>query len=128
MTNTSLKFDDQFEDAICMGDKIQTVRQQAHCKVGDSVDLTTSDGELIQTVTVQSIEKVSINAVEMQLGGIQLFSHLYARDQDEPTDNEFAQACGFSCFSEMVGCVKDTYEIPFQGVVIRWDDYSWQRD
>ena len=56
----------------------------------------------------------------MELDGRELPSHIYSRDQIEPTDNEFAEADGFKGFMDMAEWFAKTHGLPFKGVVIEW--------
>lgn len=125
----ALNFQPQFADAVEDREKCQTVRAprkdgRPHCKRGDTLKLytgmRTKKCRLLRTATVTRVVPVRIEATEMFLGGQRLPSIIYARDQLEPTDNEFAEADGFPGFMAMSAWFEKTHGLPFDGVVIYW--------
>lgn len=127
----ALNFKKQFAEDVEFGSKRQTVRAprkdgRAHCKQGDIVKLytgmRTKDCRLLGEAKVTRTEPVRIEATCMYLGGRPLPSAIYSRDQLEITDNEFAEADGFSGFTEMANWFDAVHGLPFEGTVIYWDE------
>lgn len=126
----ALNFKSQFADDVFYGHKRQTVRAprkdgRAHCKVGDQLKLytgmRTKACRLLGEATVMRIATVRIEAVEMFINGRRLPSAIYDRDCEQ-TDNEFAEADGFTGFTEMADWFCQVHGLPFEGVVIYWDE------
>ncbi|TCT34617.1 hypothetical protein [Martelella mediterranea] len=127
----ALNVQERFADDVEFGIKLQTVRAprkdgRAHCKVGDTLKLytgmRTKKCRLLRTATVTGIASVRIEGTSMQVNGHYLPSAIYDRDQVEITDNEFAEADGFKSFMEMADWFAENHGLPFEGVVIYWDE------
>lgn len=127
----ALNFKKEFARAVETGEKRQTVRAhrkdgRPHCKQGDTIKLytgmRTKSCRLLAEATVLSIKPVRIEATEMWLDGQRLHASIFSRDQFDPTDNEFAQADGFTSFMDLSDWFRQVHGLPFEGVVIRWDE------
>lgn len=127
----ALNFKKQFAQDVEFGVKRQSVRAprkdgRPHCKVGDTLKLytgmRTKECRLLGEATVQQIAKVRIEGTEMFLDGKRLYSTLHSRDQFGQTDNEFAEADGFGSFMDMADWFQEVHGLPFEGVVIFWDE------
>src|SRR3989339_905900 len=127
----ALGFKKEFAEAVENGEKRQTVRAlrkdgRSHCKAGDTIKLytgmRTTSCRLLGTAIVTNACAVKIMDTGMELGGRLLPSVIYARDQHELTDNEFAQADGFDSFSDMTEWFTKNHGLPFEGVVIQWGE------
>lgn len=125
----ALNFNTQFALAVETGTKSQTIRAhrkdgRPHCKVGDTIKLytgmRTKSCRVLRTARVTRIDTITINAIDMQLNGRQIFSNLDSRDADL-TDNEFAKNDGFNSFTDMAAWFERTHGLPFSGVVIYWE-------
>lgn len=128
----ALNFKAQFAEVVEYGNKRQSVRAERkdgreHAKVGDRLKLYTGMGtkscRLLGTATVTSIKRIRIEACEMFIEGRRLPSAIYDR-HCEQTDNEFAEADGFPSFMDMADWFRDVHGLPFEGVVIYWDEPS----
>ena len=126
----AINFKKQFADDVECGHKRQTVRAprkdgRAHAKVGDRLKLytgmRTKGCRLLGEATVARIATIWMDAVSMKLNGQHVFSTLHSRD-DPITDNEFAKADGFEGFTEMADWFGDVHGLPFEGVVIYWNE------
>lgn len=126
----AINFKAQFADDVEWGHKRQTVRAHRkdgrdHAKVGDRLKLytgmRTKSCRLLGTAKVTRIDTIWMDAVSMKLNGKHVFSTLHSRD-DPPTDNEFAQADGFDGFTQMANWFEDVHGLPFEGVVIHWNE------
>ncbi|MAU21066.1 MAG: hypothetical protein CMH13_11100 [Martelella sp.] len=126
----ALNFQRRFAEDVEYGIKRQSVRARRkdgrpHCKVGDELKLytgmRTKTCRLLGRATVIRLAPVRIEGTCMYLDGRPLLSAIYDRDQIEQTDNEFAQADGFKGFMDMAAWFDDTHGLPFEGVVIYWD-------
>jgi len=127
----ALNFRKEFAGAVESGEKRQTVRAirkdgRPHAKVGDTIKLytgmRTKSCRLLAQATVSRIDSIRIEPTEMFLSGTRLLSAIFSRDQIGFTDNEFAQSDGFSSFMDMADWFDDVHGLPFEGVVIYWDD------
>ena len=127
----ALNFKEQFARDVELGAKLQTVRAprkdgRPHCKVGDTLKLytgmRTKNCRLLAEARVLRVGKVRIEPTHMFLDGRRLPSALLSRDQIEPTDNEFAEDDGFEDFMEMAAWFDRVHGLPFDGVVIYWDE------
>ncbi|MEM1370595.1 MAG: hypothetical protein AAGG72_00045 [Pseudomonadota bacterium] len=126
----ALNFQAQFADDVADGTKQQSIRAprrdgRVHCKVGDTLKLytgmRTKSCRLLGEGRVTGVRDVRIEGVEMWLNGLRLPTHIYSRDQLEPTDNEFAQADGFEDFMDMRDWFSEHHGLPFEGVCIEWE-------
>ncbi|MBN2752592.1 MAG: hypothetical protein JXQ84_07775 [Rhodospirillaceae bacterium] len=132
----ALNFKKRYAELVETGEKQQSIRPlrrdgRPHCKIGDALKLytgmRTNSCTLLGEGRVKSIAPVKIYSTHMELSGQRLPNALYSRDQLEPTDNEFAQADGFSDFMEMSCWFSGQYGLPncdgtpFEGVVIAWE-------
>jgi hypothetical protein len=126
----ALNFMSQFAKDVEDGTKRQSVRAprkdgRPHCKVGDTIKLytgmRTKACRLLAEATVTSVRKIRIEATQMYIDDRLLFSVIHSRDCDQ-TDNEFAEADGFSGFTEMANWFDDIHGLPFEGVVIEWSE------
>ena len=126
----ALNFKAQFAEDVESGHKRQTVRAhrkdgRPHAKVGDTIKLytgmRTKACRLLGEATVTSIKPVRIEATQMYLDGKLMLAGLCSRD-DPMTDNEFAEADGFDSFMDMADWFRDVHGLPFEGVVIRWNE------
>lgn len=125
----ALNFKAQFADDVEFGSKRQTVRAprkdgRDHCKVGDTIKLytgmRTKACRLLGEAKVTSIRKIWMDGVSMTLDGQHVPSAVY--DRHSPmTDNEFAEADGFDSFMDMADWFRNVHGLPFEGVVIAWD-------
>lgn len=127
----ALNFKAQFARDVENGEKRQTVRAprkdgRKHCKVGDTIKLytgmRTKQCRLLASATVTDVKRIRIEPTCMYLDGNLLPSTIYSRDQTEPTDNEFAEADGFESFMDMADWFRDVHGLPFEGVVIEWNE------
>lgn len=127
----ALNFQKQFAKSVEIGEKRQTIRAprkdgRAHANVGDTIKLytgmRTKQCRLLAEAKVTRTAKVRIEATAMFLNGHRLPSIIYARDQAEPTDNEFAEADGFEDFMEMADWFGKVHGLPFEGTVIYWSE------
>lgn len=125
----ALNFKKEFAEDVEWGHKRQTIRAprkdgRAHANVGDTLKLytgmRTGQCRLLGQATVTRVDVIWMDAVSMKLNGRQVYSTLTSR-HDPQTDNEFAQADGFDGFTEMADWFRDVHGLPFQGVVIYWD-------
>lgn len=117
-----IKFDPQWVEPIRHGDKTQTVRKNTTCEPGDVVDLINADtGDVICDVCITGVSHVRIDSTSMRLNGQALFAFIHDRDQWEPTDTEFAQACGHEDYCAMSSYIDNLYGLPFEGVAIKWE-------
>lgn len=132
----ALNFQKQFADDVEQGVKRQTVRAhrkdgRPHCRVGDTLKLytgmRTKACRLLGEAEVIRIAPVCIRDIGMTLDGRWLPTSLASRDQIDPTDNEFAEADGFSSFVEMADWFQNAHGLPFEGVVIYWDESKGER-
>jgi hypothetical protein len=126
----ALNFKAQFADDVAFGIKRQTVRAhrkdgRPHAKPGDTIKLytgmRTKACRLLAEATVTSLRPVRIEACKMFIGGNRLPSVIYDRNCEQ-TDNEFAEADGFSGFTEMAEWFQDAHGLPFEGIVICWNE------
>lgn len=126
----ALNFKAQFAENVEYGHKRQTIRAprkdgRDHCKVGDNLRLytgmRTKSCRLLGEARVKRIDRIWMDAVCMKLNGQIVHSSLTSRD-DPMTDNEFARADGFDGFIEMADWFRDVHGLPFEGVVIYWDE------
>ena len=127
----ALNFQNQFADAVQDGIKRQSVRAHRKdgrpiAKRGDELKLYTGMRSkacrLLGIARVICVVPVTIEATGMKLNGRYVPSSILTRDQIEQTDNEFAQADGFANFMEMSAWFDKTHGLPFDGVVINWDN------
>lgn len=126
----ALNFKKQFAAAVEHGEKTQTVRAhrkdgRPHCKVGDTISLytgmRTKTCRLLGRATVKRIDQVRIEPTQMFINGRLLPSAIYHRDCGQ-TDNEFAENDGFDSFMDMSRWFEDVHGLPFEGVVIHWNE------
>ena len=126
----ALNFKQQFADNVEHGIKCQTVRAprkdgRAHCKVGDRIKLytgmRTKTCRLLGEADVTHIARIKIEPTCMYINDNLLFASLHSRDADQ-TDNEFAEADGFESFMDMADWFSDVHGLPFEGVVIYWNE------
>ena len=126
----AFNFKAQFASDVEFGNKRQTVRaprkdHRPHCKVGDTIKLytgmRTKSCRLLAEATVTRISRVKIEPTCMYLNDRLVPSTFYGRDCEQ-TDNEFAEADGFESFMDMSKWFEDTHGLPFEGVVIQWDE------
>jgi hypothetical protein len=126
----ALNFAKQFADAVEIGEKRQTVRAprkdgRAHCKRGDTIKLytgmRTAGCRLLAEATVTCLARIRIEPTCMYLDGRLLLSSIYDRECEQ-TDSEFAVADGFAGFTEMADWFEETHGLPFEGVLIQWDE------
>lgn len=127
----ALNFQARFADDVANGTKRQSVRAhrkdgRSHCRVGDTLKLytgmRTKSCRLLGEATVTHVAPVKIEATHMKIDDYRLPSTLWHRDQAQQTDNEFAEADGFSCFMDMAEWFHATHGLPFEGVVISWSE------
>lgn len=120
----AINFMSQFAEDVEYGDKTQTIRQKARCKVGDELQLYTAQrtpqcrklGDAICTDVIP----VHIEDCGMSLNGVQLYAGDALRGEYEDRDNDFAKKDGFDGFSEMADFFRAQYGLPFDGYVIKW--------
>jgi hypothetical protein len=126
----AFNFRPEFAEAVEWGYKRQTIRAdrrdgRPHCKRGDTLKLytgmRTKSCRLLGTATVTRLARVRIEPTCMYLDGRLLFATLHDRDGPQ-TDNEFAEADGFSSFMDMSDWFAKTHGLPFEGTVIYWDE------
>lgn len=126
----AINFKKEFAEDVEWGHKRQTIRAprkdgRPHAKVGDRIRLytgmRTKGCRLLGEATVTKIDTLWMDAVGMKLNGQHVQSALGSRD-DPITDNEFAQADGFEGFTEMANWFSEVHGLPFEGVVIYWNE------
>lgn len=126
----ALNFKKRFADDVQFGIKRQSVRAErkdgrVHCKVRDKLKLytgmRTKACRLLGTATVLRLAAIRIEATEMFLNGRRLPSAIYDRNCEQ-TDNEFAKDDGFDSFMDMSAWFETNHGLPFDGVVIYWDE------
>lgn len=126
----ALNFKKEFAEAVELGEKRQTVRAhrkdgRAHAKVGDAIKLytgmRTKGCRLLASAKVTRIDKIWMDATSMKLNDRPVYSTISDRS-DPPTDNEFARADGFDGFTEMACWFEGVHGLPFEGVVIYWNE------
>ncbi len=127
-----LFFNNCAADKIILGEQSQTVLQDSKgFQMGDLVNLWIGKGSsrhMLGEARVRDISTVEIHTTYMVLDGQTLPNAIYSRDQLEPTDTEFAEACGFDGYMEMSDAIEKMYGLPtgingapFVGIVIKWD-------
>ena len=126
----ALNFQKQFVDQIVSGQKCQTIRahrkdERAHATVGKHLTLytgmRTKSCRRIGEAVVTEIQEVTIERDGIRLDCSWLPVELYARDQHEPTIDEFARADGFEDFNDMRDWFEKTHgKLPFDGMLIKW--------
>lgn len=86
--------------------------------VGERVKLN-HNNTAFELAKVVRVDKVKIEATEMELNGERLYASIHDRDQLEPTDNEFAERCGFKQFTDMADYIDDVWKLPYVGYAIK---------
>lgn len=117
-------FKPQFAGLVERGEKTQTVRPtpKRMPRPGDRISLRCWTGKpyrskqrVLMESTITRVETIRISAAGiMLLGGGLLASRTM--------DDEFARADGFDHFPEMADWFQQTHGLPFDGIVIHWQN------
>jgi len=118
-------FKEQFAGDVEDGAKLQTIRRDARCKVGDKLQLytgmRTKKCRKLADAVCTAVIPVKICDTEMFLNGERLHPGNALRGEYDDRDNDFAQKDGFDSFMDMADFFRQQYgSLPFEGFVIRW--------
>lgn len=121
----AINFQEQFADDVEDGNKKQTVRLKARCKVGDKLQLYTGQRTKqcrhLRDAVCIAVRDIEIHPTFMKLDGRELIAGSALRDEYEDRDDDFAKKDGFSGFTEMAEWFEQRYgRLPFIGKLIIW--------
>lgn len=112
-----ITFKERFVPLVRNGDKRQTIRKSAGCRVGDLLSLRhwigkprrrNSKQEMLRQVTCTGVRPVVIGEDGVTVGG-------------EPVPEEaMARSDGFADYAEMKAWFGKTHGLPFSGFLIQW--------
>ena len=118
----AFNFQPQFVDAIRSGAKTQTIRRNARCKTGDTMQLytgqRTKDCTLIGTATCAICESITIAEGHISSGGWRLPSG---------DAHHIARIDGFASVDAMRDWFRDRYGLPFEGYRVMWNGFNEPR-
>jgi hypothetical protein len=115
-------FKSQFAAAVRSGQKIQTIRPtpKRMPKRGDKISLREWTGKpyrskqrVLRESTITKVEPVQITSSAIVLNGVPLTG---------AEQHRFAVADGFLGANELIGWFNSTHGLPFEGVVISWQN------
>lgn len=115
-------FKPQFAELVESGKKLQTVRPTPKRRpgLGDIISLRCWSGKpyrskqrVLRESVITLVEDVEIYGDSIHLSGCRLSK--YERE-------EFAHHDGFLDFAEMVEWFRQTHDLPFEGIVIHWQN------
>lgn len=119
----AINFKKEFVGAILAGDKAQTIRQKARCKVGDTLQLYTGQRtkycQKISDAICTEVTPIEIHDVMIKVNGQVLQFEEMAK---------FVHADGFKHkrtdalnMNEFFSFFESHYSLPFIGYVIKWE-------
>jgi hypothetical protein len=117
-------FKPQFAPLVESGAKCQTVRPtpKRMPKPGDRISLRTWTGK-----PYRSKQRALREAFIAEVSPCAIYeSAVYVNGSPEPR-HDFAVADGFADYGELAEWFKTTHELPFEGVVIKWNNDQAQR-
>lgn len=116
-------FKPQFAPLVESGEKCQTVRPtpKRMPKVGDRISLRMWTGR-----PYRSKQRVLRDAIITEVSMCDITEHIVAVKSYAVPCDEFALADGFKDFFELRDWFKSTHGLPFEGVVIKWNNNKQQ--
>ena len=117
----AINFKKQFADMVDRGEKTQTIRQiwSNPIKAGDTLYLytgmRTKSCRKLGEVLCRKVSPITVNPANIQIDG-QLYGYLTTKVTN------LALADGFFSGAAMGQFFKELYGLPFDGVLIEWDE------
>lgn len=116
MPNPTLTFKNRFIQQLETSEKTTTLRKSTELKAGQFFNAVDEQGNVIELCKCLSITKIVMTETDIMLTAT-------AKNQDIRTiyrklNTEFD---GFDSFQEFQDFIKETYGLPFDGVVIEFD-------
>lgn len=111
-------FKPQFAQLVEAGTKCQTVRPTPKRlpRAGDSISLRAWRGK-----AYRSKQRVLREAVISEVAMVDITETGIAVNSYAVPCDDFARADGFQNFVELRDWFKDTHDLPFEGILIRWN-------
>lgn len=116
-----IMFKDQFAQKVMFGEKCQTVRKSARCKVGDRLSFRRWTGKpyrskqfLLTEATCTGVFKIHIGDDGVEIQNVPIMF---------PDRDDFARADGFTGFAQMADWFRDVHGLPFDGELITWSNH-----
>jgi hypothetical protein len=103
-------FQDRFATLVQSGQKKQTIRKKARCKVGDELSLRKWAGK-----PYRSKQETLLNTRCAEVLDV-----IVDEGKSEPESEAFAKADGFKSLAEMQDWFRKTHGLPFEGKLIVW--------
>lgn len=123
-------FKPQFADLVRSGAKSQTVRPtpKRRPEPGDRISLRAWTGRPYNSKQEVLREAEILGVIDIAIYGdsIHLISSFGDRRLTSEEREEFARADGFPDFEALAAWFRETHDLPFHGILIRWDARDWQ--